>query len=287
MVPGPRPRLAYAAPNHAEPPVTLPAPAGPEPADLPRLLAPPSGVVALAARHVETGREWRHRDREVLPAASVIKLPILAAFWEAVRGGRLDPDARVTLGRPALSEGSGVLQALSPGLQPTWADLATLMITVSDNTATNLVIERLGIEAIQAWIQAAGLPDTRLRRRMMDREAVAAGRENEVSAADALALLAGIHGGTCVSASASARMREILGAQQLQAKLGRRLPPALRVANKTGELGEISHDAGMLSGPGGTLLVVVLTRGLVPLGRGADTIGDIALALVQATRLAG
>jgi beta-lactamase class A len=255
--------------------------------ELAQLLAPATGVVAVAARHVESGREWRRRERVVLPAASLIKLPILAAFWDAVGAGLLDPAGRITVEPETTTAGSGVLRALAPGLQPTWADLATLMVTVSDNVATNLVLDRLGLEAIQAWIDAVGLKGTRLRRRMMDLAAMAAGRENETTAADMLELLARVQAGACVSPAASARMRGILAAQQLQAKLGRRLPRNLGLANKTGELGEISHDAGIVTGPGGTLLVVVLTRGVEPAGRGADLIGDVALALVRATGLAG
>ena len=70
-----------------------------------------------------------------MPSASLIKLPILATFWSAVEAGRLDPNERVTVPAEAYVEGTGVLKALAPGLQPTWSDLATLMITVSDNTA--------------------------------------------------------------------------------------------------------------------------------------------------------
>jgi beta-lactamase class A len=254
---------------------------------LARLLAPGTGVVALAARHVESGREWRQRDHVTFPAASLIKLPILAAFWDAAAKGRLDPAARVTVGPDAVTAGSGVLRTLAPGLRPTWADLATLMIVVSDNVATNLLLDRLGLEPVQAWIDAAGLGDTRLRRRMMDLAGMAAGRDNETTAADVLELLARIQAGACVSPEASARMRETLAAQQLQAKLGRRLPHDIHLANKTGEVGEVSHDAGIVAGPGGTLLVAVLTRAVEPAGRATDLIGDVALALARATGLAG
>jgi beta-lactamase class A len=199
----------------------------------------------------------------------------------------LDPAARVTVGPDAVTAGSGVLRTLAPGLRPTWADLATLMIVVSDNVATNLLLDRLGLEPVQAWIDAAGLGDTRLRRRMMDLAEMAAGRDNETTAADVLELLARIQAGACVSPEASARMREALAAQQLQAKLGRRLPRDIHLANKTGEVGEVSHDAGIVAGPGGTLLVAVLTRAVEPAGRAADLIGDVALALARATGLAG
>ncbi len=167
---------------------------------LAELLNPPTGVVALAATHVESGRTWRHNEHLRLPSASLIKLPILAAFWETVEAGRLDPGERVSVPAEALRvEGTGVLKALAPGLQPTWSDLATLMITVSDNVATNLIIDRLGMEAIQGWIDKAGLAETRIERRMMDRAAMSAGRGNWTSAADMEAMLAAYRrGDVCV-----------------------------------------------------------------------------------------
>jgi len=72
------------------------------------LLNPPTGVVALAATHVESGRTWRHNEHLRLPSASLIKLPILAAFWETVEGGRLDPSERVMVPAEVLRvEGTG------------------------------------------------------------------------------------------------------------------------------------------------------------------------------------
>jgi hypothetical protein len=162
----------------------------PVPPQLLELLNPATGVVAIAARHIESGRRWRHNEHLRLPSASLIKLPILAAFWQTVEAGRLDPNERVILAVEALRvEGTGVLKALAPRLQPTWSDLATLMITVSDNVATNLLIDRLGMETIQAWIDKSGLAETRIERRMMDRSAMSAGRGNWTSAMDMEVLL--------------------------------------------------------------------------------------------------
>jgi beta-lactamase class A len=89
------------------------------PPRLVELLNPPTGVVALAARHVESGRTWRHNEHHALPSASLIKLPILAAFWETIEAGRLDPNERMSVPAEARVEGTGVLKALAPGLQPT------------------------------------------------------------------------------------------------------------------------------------------------------------------------
>jgi beta-lactamase class A len=247
---------------------------------LAELLAPPSGLIALAARHVESGRTWRHQEHHVLPAASLIKLPILAAFWETIRTGQIDPEERVRVPFQARVEGTGVLKALAPNLEPTWNDLATLMITVSDNVATNLIIDQLGFGAIQSWIERAGLGDTRLARRMLDRAAMTAGQHNVTSAADMEALLLSVATGTCVSAHASRQMRRALDAQQIQDRLARRVPDAVRVVNKTGNLDDVIHDAGILMWPGGTLVVAVLTQGVRPAWHAMDTIADVAVALL-------
>jgi beta-lactamase class A len=254
-------------------------------ADLPRLtelLNPPTGVVALAATHVESGRTWRHNEHLRMPSASLIKLPILAAFWQTVEAGRVDANERMHVSAEALLVvGTGVLKALAPGLQPTWSDLAALMITVSDNVATNLIIDRLGMDAIQGWIDKAELAETRIERRMMDREAMAAGRGNWTSAADMEAVLLAIHAGTCVSGAASREMRRVLQAQQIQDRLARRLPEGVRVANKTGNFGDVIHDAGLVTGPGGTLAIAVLTQGMRSAWQAMDAIADVATALVR------
>ena len=121
-----------------------------------------------------------------------------------MEAGRLDPAERIAVPEEARV---GVLRTLAPGLRPTWSDLATLMIAVSDNVATNLIVDRLGIDVIQRWIDRAGLGDTRLERRMMDRAAMDAGRQNWTSAADVEALLSAVAVGACVSRDASARTR--------------------------------------------------------------------------------
>jgi beta-lactamase class A len=253
------------------------------PPRLVELLNAPTGVVALAATHIESGRTWRHNEYLRLPSASLIKLPILACFWETVETGQLDPNERLTLSVEARRvEGTGVLKALAPGLQPTWSDLATLMITVSDNVATNLIIDRLGMDTIQAWIDKTGLAATRIERRMMDSAAMSAGQGNWTSAADMDALLSAVVAGTCVSGEASRRMRRALEAQQIQDRLPRRLGDGVRVANKTGNFANVIHDAGIMTWPGTTLVIAVLTQGLRSAWQAMDTIADVAAALVPA-----
>jgi beta-lactamase class A len=138
------------------------------------------------------------------------------------------------------------------------------------------------METIQAWIDKAGLPDTRLERRMMDRAAMDAGRGNWTSAADMETLLSAVAAGTCVSAEASGRIRQALEAQQIQDRLPRRLGDGVRVANKTGNFADVIHDAGIGTWPGGTLVIAVLTKGMRPAWQAMDAIAEIASILGEA-----
>jgi beta-lactamase class A len=155
------------------------------------------------------------------------------------------------------------------------------MITVSDNVATNLVIDRVGMEAIQAWIDKAGLAETRLERRMMDRAAMSAGRGNWTSAADMETILSAVAAGTCASSEASRQMRSALEAQQIQDRLPRRLADGARVANKTGNFADLIHDAGIVTCAGGMLVVAVLTQGVRPLWQAMDAIAEIGAVLTH------
>src|SRR5690606_14639683 len=114
---------------------------------------------------------------------------ILWAFLEQADAGALDPAEWWTLGDHHRVDGTGVLRHLQAGARLTLLDLATLMIVVSDNTATNALIDRLGMASIQVTISRLGLAGTRLGRKMYDFEARARGFENVTCARDIAALL--------------------------------------------------------------------------------------------------
>jgi beta-lactamase class A len=96
------------------------------------------------------------------------------------------------------------------------------------------------------------------------------------------ALLSAVASGTCISDEASRRMRQALEAQQIQDRLPRRLGEGARVANKTGNFSDVIHDAGIVTWPGGTLAIAVLTQGVRPAWQAMDTIAEIAAVLVEA-----
>lgn len=219
------------------------------------------GRVAVVVHRLNGGGEAIEvaADRR-FEAASLIKLPILATALDS----DLPFDERLPV-RPAVS-GSGVLAHLADVGEMSIRDLLTLMIAVSDNTATNVLIDRIGREEVNAWCARHDLTATVLARHMMDLEARARGVNNLTSAADVASVLSRM-------ADSPFAVRA-LEAQQFNDRLPRHLPPGFRLAHKTGELTGVRHDAGIVYPPAGPPVVVaVLTEGVAD---GADLIAECA-----------
>ena len=211
-------------------------------------------------------------------SASIIKLPILWSFFEQVDRGALDPSARWSLAEGDRVDGTGVLRFLQNRASLTLLDLAMLMTVVSDNTATNALIDRLGVATIQASIDQLGLADTRLGRKMYDFEARARGLENVTTPRDIARLLRRIYHGDGLSAASHARACAILCGQQLNAGLPARLPEGAVVAHKTGNLAGLLHDAGWIEHERGVAIVVAFSDGLANDGDGAAALAAIGEA---------
>src|SRR6185369_14014078 len=151
------------------------------------------GVVGYAIVDLTTGERIGHLERETFPTASAIKLAIVYELFKQAGEGKVRLDETMTLDRRQAVGGTGVLVEMGT---PTLSirDYAVLMVTLSDNTATNVLIDRLGMDKIAARMQALGLNGTKLRRHMMDIAAARRGDEN-VSTPDELArLLEAMHG---------------------------------------------------------------------------------------------
>ncbi len=247
-----------------------------------RLAAKCGGTVAVAAVHLPTGRRYEQEPGRSFPSASVIKVPILAALHAAAEAGRLSWEERVTLAESAKVPGSGVLRELHAGLVLTLDDLARLMIVVSDNTATNLLIDRLGTEPVNRYLEEWSCSETRLGRRMYDFAARDRGLENRCAAGELTALLARMERGELVSADASAAMIAVLKRQAYVSKIPRLLPAETPVANKTGEITGVSHDIGIIYAPSGPIALSVLTEGARDRIEAENVIGCIARTLYDA-----
>ncbi|HWQ57630.1 MAG TPA: serine hydrolase, partial [Clostridia bacterium] len=207
--------------------------------------APLGGKVGFYFKDLATGEIFEKNGEMPLLAASVIKLPVMAEAFRQMEAGLVGRAERFAIRPEDKLPGCGALNELHDGLEVTFLDLVKLMIVLSDNTATNLVIRRLGMDAVNAYLTALGLAGTRLNRLLFDAEASARGIENRVSAADMGRLLEMIWRGELVSKEASAEMLGILFAQRLGGKLPLSLPRHVDVANKTGEDEGITNDVGL------------------------------------------
>ncbi len=206
------------------------------------------GKVSAVAWQPATGERLEFQPDLPHIAASIIKIPVMVEAFRRREEGTLDFAEEMMIREEDKMPSCGALTYMHTGLKVTVGDLVALMIILSDNTATNLLIGRLGIEAVNRTIDAAGLSTgTRLRRRLFDAESAAKGIENTVTAADTVSLLQGMRTGTLISPQASAEMLEILGNQRLNGKMPFYLHShEIDCAHKTGEDDGITHDAGMI-----------------------------------------
>jgi beta-lactamase class A len=180
------------------------------------------------------------------PAASLAKLPILIEVARQVESGHLAWETRYKVVEEASMHNTGVLADLLPGLQPSLHDLAHLMITISDNTAANMLLDLVGMQAINVTMHQMGLTSTWLERHFIDFDARKAGRDNWTTAGDMALLLSYLCTGMLPDHE---RLLSILLGQNdhtiLPAYWGEEVP----FAHKTGELPGILHDAGILYPP--------------------------------------
>lgn len=216
-----------------------------------------AGIVIIAR-----GARLEINPAQVFPSASLIKVPILYEIMRQAAGGELSLEEEITVRSENRVGGAGILTELRPDIPMTIRELAHLMIVLSDNTATNLLIDRIGLEAVNRTLAHLGLSATILRRRMMDFEAAREGRENMTSAADMAQMLAILTNSTGVPPAYGALMLDILKRQQVRDKLPFYLPEDIVIANKTGTLPGFEHDAGILYLPTGAISVSVLTGNL-------------------------
>jgi beta-lactamase class A len=261
-------------------------------------------TAAVAVRHIERDERLGFDADTPYPAASVFKVPVLVEAFRQVGQRAFALADRWEVTEEDKSTGSGVLTRLMPGLQPTVRDLLTLIIIISDNTATDMFVRRLGPERITATMRALGyrntvvaqgcrdllrgilgdaspaLPPHEMAHHMRanppspDSPAYGGGQDNNITTANEMAdLFTRIHTGEGmdaigVDAAARATMREILLLQQLNERLPRFLPPGVPVAHKTGSLGgpwAVRNDAGLIDlGEHGTVAIAVFTRSRMP-----------------------
>ena len=205
------------------------------------------GSVGFLYSCPETGETYEHCADQPMMAASVIKLPIMAEAFRQMHEGLLDGNRVITIRKEDKLPSCGALTYMHDGLEVTVYDLITLMVILSDNTATNIMIDLLGMDQINRLMDDLGLTGSRLNRKLFRPELSRQGIENYVTARDMAKLLQMMLDGELVSPEASCEMLRILGDQRLNGKMPFFLHPmGIRVAHKTVEDDGITHDVGVV-----------------------------------------
>ena len=213
-------------------------------------------------------------DKKVL-SASMIKLLILAELMKKIFENKFSLSDTVMMANFMKIGGDGVLKELNTGHHFTLKELATLMIIVSDNQATNILIDFLGMENINQLGKELDLKETFLGRKMMDAEARKKGYDNYICADDISLLLKLIYQEKLINKEASQLMLDILLRQQQGERLQRYLPSDIKIAHKCGDLDNLENDGGIIWLGDRAYILVVLTNGMPNL-QCKQTIGKIS-----------
>jgi beta-lactamase class A len=237
------------------------------------------GVVGYEVLDLTSGERSGHLEREPFPTASTIKLAIVYELFRQADEGRVRLEDSLTLDRKKAVGGSGVLFELGT---PTLSirDYATLMVTVSDNTATNVLIDLVGMDSATRRMAALGLGATKLRRHMMDLAAARRGDENVSTPADIVRLLQIIDKGEGLTPAGRDAAIALLKKPK-ENRLRRGLPPGVETADKSGELEGVRVDAGVVFAKNRPYILCVMTTYLKSEEEGERAIVEISKAAYE------
>jgi D-alanyl-D-alanine carboxypeptidase (penicillin-binding protein 5/6) len=224
------------------------------------------GKVAVAIKDLKTGKSFEHNAERPMPTASLIKFPLMIAAYQAIDDGKLEADDKITLHEKNKVPGSGILTShFSEGAEISLRDAIRLMIVYSDNTATNLVAEKVGLKAAAEQMDKLGCPETKLHSLVFRRDTSIFPERSKkyglgsTTAADMVKLLEQLSKKELVSEKASERMLDHMYACEDKLKFPRFLPN-VKIAHKTGSINEVRTDAGLIDAPSGPIAVCVLTN---------------------------
>jgi beta-lactamase class A len=218
-----------------------------------------SGSVGYVIKDLRTGDVAMSHAQNIFLSASLIKLPILCASYQAVQEGKLALSTPITLQKADIHGGSGVLKRAAIGTVYTNRELLELMIVHSDNTAAALLIKQLGFDYLQQTFTHLGLLDTEIHPDGFNLSARRVVSDNRTSPRDMGYLLEKIYRRELVSPEASDDMLLILKHQKLRDRLPKYLPLGWQIAHKTGLLRKSCHDVGIVFSPKGDYMICVLT----------------------------
>jgi beta-lactamase class A len=236
-------------------------------------------VVGVAILDLTDQRAFYLNADAIYPTASTIKIAVLVELYrqhERGAGAKLGDLYTVNAKDGVGTE--GILQAMSAGVSRiTNQDLALLMVSLSDNSATNVLIDRVGMDNVNAWLAQVGLQHTRLRRRMLDVKAAQEGRENTATPRELVTMLRAIHDGRVFGKATTADFIKMLSTEK-SSYIPRLLPADVMKATKPGSLDAVRNDAGIIFVPGRPFAIAVMTTFATDGLEAEESIGRIAYA---------
>lgn len=218
-----------------------------------------SGRVGIYIKDLETGKSWEYNADRKFPSASLIKVPIMAAVFESIRAGRLSLDTQIKLTRGLRVGGSGSLKWVREGTSLSVMEIIYKMITESDNTATKMLIDSVGMDYLSGAFRAMGLEQTNITPEGMSLSSRPVRRENYTTAREMGGLMERIYAGKLVDREASEFMLDVLKHTKSRSRLRRGLPLGWEIGHKTGLLRKACHDVGVVFSPRGDFVIAVLT----------------------------
>jgi beta-lactamase class A len=257
------------------------------------------GDVSLYAKNLNTGVTYGIRENERVRTASTIKLAIMTTVFDAVAHGRAKWTEELVLHDSEKVGGTGILHEFSDGVHLPIRDLTHIMIVVSDNTATNLLLDRFTADAVNAEMDSLGLKQTRSMRKVLisgkDPSGFSqAGRLEEnkrfglgsSTPREMVTLVEKIERGELIDAAASHEMIAILKNQQYKDGIGRRTGD-LPVASKSGALDHLRSDVGIVYSRGGRIAIAITVDNLPKVDYSADNQGNIFISEITGMLLEG
>jgi len=248
--------------------------------------------VGIALRTLDGQTEWFYHADDTFHAASTMKVPVMIELYRQVQAGKIQLTDSLIIHSEFRSIVDGSPYKLDPaddseadlytaeGKTRTLSELCELMITVSSNLATNLIIEKLGVENIHSTIRSLNADGMHVLRGVEDNKAFEKGLNNTTTARALEILLTAIADNTAAGPDASLQMIAILERQKFNEGIPAGLPPGTKVAHKTGEITEIHHDAAIVYAPH-PFVLVILVRGLANSKDSSTLMADITRLLFQ------
>ena len=235
----------------------------------------PEISVSMILQNSKSQLLFEKNSKKQVPSASIIKIPILISFFQQVEEKKIKENQKHLLADKERVGGSGNLQFEARSSTFSYLDLATKMISVSDNSATNILIDILGMEDINERISKWEIPNTLLQRKMMDIDAVLKGKQNFTSATDSNTLLLDLLNYNILNKKNGKKALDLLLLCEDNLTIPRKIPKNIPIAHKTGTLDIVRGDSAIIFG-NNTLILTIFVENFQSMEQAEYIIADLA-----------